>query len=57
MLLVTMAGPHTRGNTASSGGMTVELETGAKLVVPAFVKEGDQVVVDTASGTFVRRFT
>ena len=56
MLLVTMAGPHTRGNTASSGGKTVELETGAKLVVPAFVKEGDQVVVDTASGTFVRRF-
>ena len=54
-LLVKHAGVHTRGNTASSGGKTIQLETGAKIEAPTYVKEGDAVLVDTASGTFVKR--
>lgn len=55
-LRVTQAAPAVRGDTAG-GNVTkeVELETGYKLNVPMFIKEGDGVVVNTDTGEYVER--
>lgn len=55
-LKVAEAEEAVRGNTAS-GGITkeVELETGASLQVPLFIKEGDIVMVNTETGEYVER--
>lgn len=44
-----------KGNT--SGGATKEavLETGAKIQVPLFIKEGESVMVNTESGAYVEK--
>ena len=53
---VTEAAPGVKGDTAS-GRVTKEatIETGAKVAVPLFVKEGDMIVVNTESGEYVER--
>src|SRR3989338_6393561 len=52
-LKVTEAPPDVRGNTAQGGSKIVTLETGATLNVPMFVKEGDQVRINTETGEYV----
>jgi elongation factor P len=54
-LKVTEAPPDVRGNTAQGGSKIVELETGATLDVPMFVKLGDVVRVNTETGEYVER--
>jgi elongation factor P len=54
-LKVTQADVAVRGDTASNVQKTVTLETGATVKVPAFVKEGDMIRVDTRSGEYVER--
>lgn len=54
-LTVTKAAAHAKGNTASGSGNIVQLETGVSIQVPAYVKEGDQLVVNTDTGAFVKR--
>ncbi|HEY4488673.1 MAG TPA: elongation factor P [Candidatus Paceibacterota bacterium] len=54
-LKVTEAPPDVRGNTAQGGSKVVELETGATLNVPMFVKEGDVIRVNTETGEYVDR--
>lgn len=54
-LKVTEAPPGLKGDRAQAGNKTVTLETGAKLNVPLFIKEGDVVEVNTESGEYVRR--
>lgn len=53
---VTQADPGVKGDTAS-GRVTKEvtLETGMKLAVPLFIKEGDLVVVNSETGEYVER--
>jgi len=55
-LKVTYAEPAVRGNTAQ-GNVTkpVELETGAKIAVPLFIKTGDMVRINTQTGEYVER--
>ncbi|HPL56238.1 MAG TPA: elongation factor P [bacterium] len=55
-LRVTYAEPAVRGNTAQ-GNVTkpVELETGAKINAPLFIKNGDTVRVNTETGQYVER--
>ena len=55
-LRVTSAAPAVRGDTAG-GNVTkeVELETGYKTDVPMFIKEGDEIVVNTDTGEYVAR--
>lgn len=55
-LTVTMVEPGTKGNTAS-GSVTTrsELSNGMECQVPLNVKEGDRILVDTASNTFYSR--
>ena len=43
------------GDTANSPTKEVELETGFRLSVPMFVKEGDTVRIDTRDGRYVTR--
>ncbi|HUO50479.1 MAG TPA: elongation factor P [Candidatus Paceibacterota bacterium] len=54
-LKVTEAPPDVRGNTAQGGNKVVELETGATLTVPMFVKLGDVIRVNTETGEYVER--
>lgn len=55
VLVVTQADIAVRGDTATNIQKTVTLETGAKVKVPAFIKEGDKVRVDTRSAEYVDR--
>lgn len=52
---VTEAPPAVRGNTAQGGTKTVTIETGAQIVVPLFINEGDIVRVNTVTGEYVER--
>jgi elongation factor P len=54
-LLVTTAEVAARGNTATGLTKQVEVETGLKVQVPAFVNEGDTIRVDTRTGDYVTR--
>lgn len=55
-LKVTESAPSVKGDTAS-GRVTKEatLETGMKVAVPMFIKEGDMVVLNTETGEYVER--
>lgn len=44
-----------KGDTTSSVLKDAELETGAHVKVPAFVKQGDLISVDTATGAYRER--
>jgi len=54
-LKVKEAPPGARGDRAQSGTKIVILETGAKINVPLFVKEGDTIEVNTEKGEYVQR--
>lgn len=54
-LKVTEAPPGIKGNTVSTGGKVVTLETGLKVSTPLFVKVGDKIIVNTERGEYVGR--
>jgi elongation factor P len=54
-LKVVEAPPGIKGNTVSTGGKMVTLETGLKISTPLFVKEGDEIIVNTERGEYVSR--
>jgi elongation factor P len=54
-LKVVEAPPGIKGNTVSTGGKVVTLETGLKVSTPLFVKEGDEIVINTERGEYVSR--
>lgn len=54
-LKVTEAPPGIKGNTVSTGGKTVTLETGLKVNTPLFVKESDEIIINTEKGEYVSR--
>jgi elongation factor P len=54
-LKVTHAEDAVRGDTSSSVTKNAELETGITIRVPAFVKTGDVISVDTSNGTYRER--
>ena len=54
-LSVKEAPPSIKGDTASGGGKSVTLETGATVTVPFFVNQGDIVRVNTETGAYVER--
>ena len=55
VLTVTETEPDFRGDTAQGGSKPATLETGACIRVPLFVKEGEQIKIDTRSGDYVSR--
>lgn len=52
---VTSAPPAVKGNSADNVTKQVEIETGAKVNAPMFVKEGDTIRVNTETGEYVER--
>ncbi len=54
-LKVTYTEDVVKGDTTSSVLKDAELETGIKVRVPAFIKQGDIISVDTESGTYRER--
>lgn len=44
-----------KGDTQSTVMKAAELETGATVQVPIFIKQGDTIVVDTRDGSYVER--
>ena len=54
-LAVAQGAFSTKTDTVTAQQKMVTLETGATVGVPAFVKEGDIIKVDTRTGTYVER--
>jgi len=54
-LTVAKGAASSKSDTVTAQLKMVELETGVTLAVPAFVKEGDIVKVDTRTSTYVER--
>jgi len=54
-LKVVEAPPGIKAGRAEAGTKQIVLETGAKINVPLFIKEGDSIEVNTQTGEYVRR--
>ncbi len=54
-LKITTCEPGVRGDTAQGATKPATLETGAQVMVPLFVEEGEVIKVDTRTGEYVSR--
>ena len=54
-LLVVETDPGLRGDTATGGQKPAKLETGAVVLVPLFINEGETIRVDTRTGDYLSR--
>lgn len=54
-LTVTRAEEGSRGDTVSGASKVVEVETGLRVTVPLFIKEGDTIAIDTETGEYLER--
>jgi len=54
-LKVTEAMPAVKGNTSSSALKEVTVETGATVMVPMFINEGDVISINTETGDYSER--
>ncbi len=54
-LAVTATEPGVKGDTATGASKPATLETGAEIMVPLFVNEGDVLKIDTRSGEYLGR--
>jgi len=52
---VIEAPPGLKGDTATGGSKEVVIETGAKIKVPLFIKEGEMIKVNTEDGSYVSK--
>jgi elongation factor P len=55
ILKVTSTEPGVKGNTATNATKPATVETGASIMVPLFINEGDKIKVETAKGTYKER--
>lgn len=55
VLLVTYSEPGVRGDTATRTLKAATVETGATVMVPLFVNEGEMIRVNTKNGEYVER--
>jgi len=54
-LKVTEAPPGVKGDTAGSATKTIILETGHRVNAPLFIKEGEEVIINTDTDSYVER--
>ncbi len=54
-LKVTDAPPAVKGDTATGGNKLVTLESGATVLTPLFINEGDILKINTETGDYVER--
>jgi len=52
---VVQTDPGVKGDTASGATKPAKIETGATVLVPLFIKEGESIRVDTRTGEYVER--
>ena len=52
---VTYTEPGFKGNTQSSVLKPATIETGAQVMVPLFISQGDKIIVDTRNGNYLER--
>lgn len=52
---VAHADPGIKGDRASAGTKAIELQTGATIQAPLFIKTDDRIIVDTRTGSYVER--
>jgi len=52
---VVQTDPGIKGDTASGATKPAKIETGATVLVPLFIKEGEKIRVDTRTGEYVER--
>ncbi|HZW63641.1 MAG TPA: elongation factor P [Flavobacteriaceae bacterium] len=55
ILEVTHTEPGVKGNTATNAMKPATVETGATVMVPLFINEGDKIKVETEKGTYKER--
>ncbi|MFN3191331.1 MAG: elongation factor P [Aureliella sp.] len=54
-LEVTQCEPGAKGDTATNVTKPATVETGAEIIVPGFIKQGNVIKVDTRTGDYVER--
>ncbi len=54
-LKVVEAPPAIKGDTVTGATKTVTLETGLKINVPIFIKEGEEIIINTETNQYVER--
>lgn len=54
-LMVKEAPPAIKGDTATGGNKLVTMETGAGVLTPLFINEGDIIKINTDTGEYVER--
>ena len=55
ILEVTSTEPGVKGNTATNATKPATVETGASIMVPLFINEGDKIKVETVKGSYKER--
>ncbi|CAI8197153.1 MAG: Elongation factor P [Formosa sp. Hel1_33_131] len=55
VLEVTATEPGIKGNTATNATKPATVETGATVMVPLFINEGDKIKIETAKGSYKER--
>ncbi len=55
VVTVTESEPAARGNTVQGVSKAVTVDTGATVMVPGFVKEGDKLAVNPETGEYIER--
>ena len=55
VLEITSTEPGVKGNTATNATKPAIVETGASIMVPLFINEGDKIKIETAKGTYKER--
>lgn len=54
-LVITESEPGVKGNTATGATKPAIVETGAQVLVPLFVEEGETIKIDTRTGKYLSR--
>ena len=54
-LEVTETEPGVKGDTATGATKPAIVETGAKIMVPLFINQGDKIKIDTRTGEYTSR--
>jgi len=52
---VTYTEPGFKGNTVTNALKPATIETGATVMVPAFISAGEKIKVDTRDGKYIER--
>ena len=55
MMVMYLLLPGIKGNTATGATKPAIVETGAKIMVPLFVNQGDKIKIDTRTGEYTSR--